>query len=50
MDSHEKDTPTIHFTPSTETRHLIEQASEHTDIDSFINACIQRVADSKENN
>jgi len=41
MDSHvEAQTSIIHFTPSPETRALIEEASEHTDIDSFINSCI----------
>lgn len=38
-------TSLLQFTPTAETRAIIEAASEHTDIDSFINQCIALVSD-----
>lgn len=43
MDSHTQETTSLlHFTPTAETRAIIEAASEHADIDSFINACVAK--------
>lgn len=49
MDSHtDTETTSLNFTPTAENRAIIEAASGHTDIDSFINQCVARHTQDKQ--